>query len=138
MELKNIVAVTGKQGLFEIKAKSKNGLIVESLLDNKKIPITLTQNISSLNEIAIYTYSQEIPLREVFKKMNDHATKAISEKESSEKLSTYFKEILPDFDEERVYTSNIKKVLQWYHLLASKQFDFDAVEEPAENTEETN
>ena len=139
MELKNIVSVTGKPGLYEIKAKSKNGLIVESLLDGKKIPINLAHNISSLNEIAIYTYEKEVPLREVFKKINENATKAISEKENSTKLTSYFREILPDFDEERVYTSNIKKVLQWYHLLASKEFDFNAIEEEIiENTEEAN
>lgn len=138
MELKDIVAINGKPGLFEIKAQSKGGIIVESLLDGKKTPVTATHNISALNEIAIYTYEEEIPLRIVFKtigeKENGQAT--ISPKENEKVLTSYFREILPNFDEERVYTSNIKKVLTWYNLLASKNFDFTAIQEEEEETEE--
>ena len=138
MELKDIVAINGKPGLFEIKAQSKGGIIVESLLDGKKTPVTATHNISALNEIAIYTYEEEIPLRIVFKtigeKENGQAT--ISPKENEKVLTSYFREILPNFDEERVYTSNIKKVLTWYNLLASKNFDFTSIQEVEEETTE--
>jgi hypothetical protein len=136
MELKDIVAINGKPGLYEIKAQSKGGIIVESLIDGKKLPVTATHNISALNEIAIYTYEEEIPLRIVFKTIGEkeNGSEALSPKENNNVLTSYFREILPNFDEERVYVSNIKKVLQWYNLLASKNFDFSAIEE--EKTEE--
>ena len=138
MELKDIVAINGKPGLYEIKAQSKGGVIVKSLLDSKKFPVTVSHNISALNEIAIYTYEEEIPLRIIFKAIGDkeNGKEAISPKENGKVLTSYFREILPDFDEERVYTSNIKKVLQWYNLLASKNFDFTVIKEEEEETEE--
>lgn len=138
MELKDIVAINGKPGLFEIKAQSKGGLIVESLLDGKKIPVSVTHNISSLNEIAIYTYTEEYPLRMVFKAIGakEEGKEAINPKKAnSNELVSYFREVLPEFDEERVYTSNIKKVLQWYNLLAAKNFDFSAITEEEESEE---
>ena len=111
MELKNIVAINGKPGLYEIKAQSKGGIIVESLLDQKKFPVMATHNISALNEIAIYTYEEEVPLRivlkSIFEKLQGQNT--ISHKESGKVLTSFFREVLPNFDEERVYTSNIKK-----------------------------
>ena len=138
MDLKDIVAVNGKPGLYEIKAQSKGGIIVESLIDSKKFPITVTHNISALNEIAIYTYEEEIPLRIIFKTISEkeNGKEAINPKENGKVLTSYFREILPNFDEERVYTSNIKKVLQWYNLLASKNFDFASIKEEEEENEE--
>lgn len=138
MKLKDIVAVNGKPGLYEIKAQSKAGIIVESLIDGKKIPVTVTHNLSALNEIAIYTYEEEVPLRIILKSIGEKEAgkEAISHKESGKVLTSYFREILPNFDEERVYTSNIKKVLQWYNLLASKNFDFASIEEEETETEE--
>lgn len=139
MELKDIVAINGKPGLYEIKAQSKGGIIVESLIDSKRIPITVTHNISALNEIAIYTYEEEIPLRIVFKSIfeKENGNETLSHKESGKALTSYFREILPNFDEERVYTSNIKKIVQWYNLLASKNFDFASIKEVEEETEES-
>ncbi len=136
MELKDIVAINGKPGLYELKAQSKGGVIVESLIDLKKFPVTATHNISALNEIAIYTYEEEVPLRIILKSIGEKESgkEALSHKENGKILTSYFREILPNFDEERVYTSNIKKVLQWYNLLASKNFDFTAIKE--EETEE--
>lgn len=138
MELKNIVAINGKPGLYEIKAQSKGGIIVESLIDAKRIPVTVTQNLSALNEIAIYTYEEEIPLRIVFKSIfeKENGKGTVSHKESEKVLTSYFREILPNFDEERVYTSNIKKIVQWYNLLASKNFDFASIKEVEEETKE--
>jgi len=139
MELKNIVAINGKPGLYEIKAQSKGGIIVESLLDQKKFPVMATHNISALNEIAIYTYEEEVPLRIVLKSISEkqQGENAISHKESGKVLTSFFREVLPNFDEERVYTSNIKKVLQWYNLLASKNFDFTSIKEEDEVEEKT-
>ena len=138
MELKDIVAINGKPGLYEIKAQSKGGLIVESLINSKRIPITVTHNISALNEIAIYTYEEEIPLRIVLKSIGEkeNGKEALSHKENDKVLTSYFREVLPNFDEERVYTSNIKKIVQWYNLLASKNFDFAAIKEVEEDTKE--
>ncbi|NLP56608.1 DUF5606 domain-containing protein [Lutibacter sp. B1] len=138
MELKDIVAVNGKPGLYQIKAQAKGGIIVESLIDGKKIPVTVTHNISALNEIAIYTYEEEVPLRIVFKSIaeKENGKEAINPKESGKVLTSYFREVLPNFDEERVYTSNIKKVLQWYNLLASKNFDFSSIKEEEEENKE--
>jgi hypothetical protein len=138
MELKDIVAINGKPGLYEIKAQSKGGIIVESLIDSKRIPITVSHNISALNEIAIYTYEEEIPLRIVLKSIGEkeNGKEALSHKESDKVLTSYFREVLPNFDEERVYTSNIKKIVQWYNLLASKNFDFAAIKEVEEETKE--
>ena len=138
MELKDIVAINGKPGLYEIKAQSKGGIIVESLIDSKRIPITVTHNISALNEIAIYTYEEEIPLRIVLKSIGEkeNGKEALSHKENDKVLTSYFREVLPNFDEERVYTSNIKKIMQWYNLLASKNFDFAAIKEVEEETKE--
>lgn len=138
MELKDIVAINGKPGLYEIKAQSKGGIIVESLIDSKRIPITVTHNISALNEIAIYTYEEEIPLRIVLKSIGEkeNGKEALSHKENDKVLTSYFREVLPNFDEERVYTSNIKKIVQWYNLLASKNFDFAAIKEVEEESKE--
>lgn len=137
MGLTKTIAIAGKPGLFTIISQSKGGFIVASLEGNKKFPITNSHNISVLNDIAIYTYGEEVPLREVFltifKKEEGKAT--ISHKESNKKLLAYFAEILPDFDEERVYPSNIKKVIQWYNLLIASKFDFGSIE--SEKEEET-
>jgi len=140
MKLKDIVAVSGKPGLYEIKAQSKGGVIVESLIDRKKFPVTVTHNLSALNEIAIYTYEEEVPLRIIFKTIaeKEDSKETINHKESAKILTSYFREILPNFDEERVYSSNIKKVIQWYNLLASKSFDFSAIEEEKEEEKEKN
>ncbi len=138
MKLKDIVAINGKPGLYKIKAQSKGGIIVESLLDGKKISITVTHNISALNEILIYTYEEEIPLRIIFKSIGEkeEGKETVSHKESGKVLTSYFREVLPNFDEERVYTSNIKKIIQWYNLLASKNFDFASIKVEEEETEE--
>ena len=136
MEFNKIIAVTGKPGLFEVVSQTKTGVIVESLDDKKRFPITSTQNISMLENIAIYTYEEEVLLLEVFKKIfkKEEGKEAISHKESSKKLEAYFSEILPEYDEERVYTSNIKKVVQWYNLLVKAGLDFSKIEATKEES----
>lgn len=119
MSLENILSVTGKPGLFKLKSKARNGFVVESLLDNKTSIIGINQNVSVLKDISIYTYATEVPLKEVFQKIAEKSSNgpAISHKASGNELSSYFTEILPDYDTERVYASDIKKVVQWYNLL---------------------
>lgn len=136
MKLEDIVSISGKPGLYEVKTKSKGGVIVESLIDSKRFPVTATHNISALSEIAIYTYEEEVPLRIILKAISEKENnlESINPKENGKVLSSYFREVLPNFDEERVYSSNIKKILVWYNLLVSKKFDFSTIEEesPAE------
>ena len=136
MTIDKIISVTGKPGLFEIVAQSKGGFIVESLEDKKRFPITASHNVSILNDIAIYTYDEEIPLREVFVSINEKegGKEALSHKSSNKDLHNFFVEILPEYDQERVYASNIKKVVQWYNILVKNGFDFSSISE--ENTEE--
>lgn len=139
MEYSKIIAVSGKPGLFEAVSQTKNGFIVESLTEKKRFPITSTSNVSLIENIAIYTYEEEVPLLQVFKAMyeKEDGKKAISHKESGNKLAAYFAEVLPNYDDERVYTSNIKKVIQWYNLLIDAGLDFSKVEDTEENIEET-
>ncbi|TVZ55382.1 hypothetical protein OD91_0629 [Lutibacter sp. Hel_I_33_5] len=142
MEFSKIIAVTGKPGLFEILSQTKSGVIVKSLKEDKRFPINATQNISLLENIAIYTLEEEVPLGQIFKIISDkeEGKQCISHKESGNKLTSYFAEILPEYDDERVYTSNIKKVLQWYNILVDAKFDFSSIEVESveEETEETN
>ena len=137
MEFNKIIAITGKPGLFKVISQSKNAIIAESLIDKKRAAINSTQNVSLLENIAIYTYEEEVPLLQVFKSMFDKAEgkETISHKESGKVLTTYFSEVLPDFDEERVYTSNIKKVIQWYNILVKAEFDFSKIEATSEENE---
>jgi|TARA_B110000908_G_scaffold72439_1_gene87440 hypothetical protein len=138
MEFNKIIAVTGKPGLFEVVTQTKTVVIVASLQDKKRFPITSTQNISMLENIAIYTYEEEVLLLKVFKKIyeKEAGKESISHKESANKLEAYFSEILPEYDEERVYTSNIKKIIQWYNILVDAGLDFSKIEATTETNEE--
>lgn len=123
MSLEKILAISGKPGLYELKTQTRTGFVAESLTDGKKISVSLRHNVSLLSEIAIYTYTEEIPLAEVFEKVKakeNGATTSINHKESKTVLENYFSEILPGYDQDRVYASDIKKVIQWYNLLHSK------------------
>jgi hypothetical protein len=134
MNLEKILAIAGKPGLFELKIQTRSGFLAESLLDGKKITVGLRSNVSLLTEISMYTYSEEKPLVEIMRaiavKENEGPT--ISNKEDNAKLVAYFKEVLPDYDEDRVYVSDIKKVLNWYNLLQTK--GMVSKEEPTQET----
>lgn len=120
MSLEKIIAIAGKPGLFKLVAQTRGGFVAESLLDNKRLSVSVQQNVSVLSEIAIYTLTEEVPLKDVFSKINEkeQGKKAsVSPKDSKDKLEEYFFEILPEYDEDRVYASDIKKVIQWYNLL---------------------
>jgi len=131
MEFSKIISVTGKPGLFQVISQSKNAIIAESLTDKKRLAINATQNVSLLENIAIYTYEEDMPLLDVFKAISEktEGKKALSHKESGNKLTSFFTEVLPNYDDERVYTSNIKKVIQWFNLLIASGFDFSIIEE---------
>lgn len=137
MNLEKILSISGKPGLFALKVQTRTGFIAESLLDGKKITVGLKVNVSLLSEISIYTYEGEKSLTEVMRNIaikEDNGV-ALSHKEDNDKLIAYFLEILPDYDSERVYPSDIKKVLNWYNLLQAK--GMVSKEEPIiENAEE--
>ncbi len=122
MNLEKILSISGKPGLFALKVQTRTGFIAESLLDGKKITVSLKVNVSLLTEISIYTIEAEKALTEVMRNIaiKENEGPAISHKEDNAKLVAYFTEILPDYDSERVYPSDIKKVLNWYNLLQAK------------------
>lgn len=133
---KDILAISGQPGLFKMVSKGNNSVIVESLITKKRLPAHSSNKIISLEDIAIFTVTEEVPLRVVMKKIaeKEDFKASIDHKSSGNVLRDYFKQILPDFDEERVYTSDIKKVIQWYNLL--QENDMLNFEEEAETKEE--
>lgn len=120
MGLDKVLAISGKPGLYKLITQTRGGFVAESLTDNKRISVSLQQNISVLSEIAIYTLAEEIPLKDVLAKIKDKENggqTSVKPKDGKDKLEEYFFDVLPDYDEDRVYASDIKKVLQWYNIL---------------------
>lgn len=122
MKLERILAISGKPGLYELKLQTRTGFVAESLLDGKKITVGMRSNVSLLSEISIYTYAEEKPLVDVMeaiaKKENGGAAPQLKDDKAA--LMAYFSEVLPDYDQERVYASDIKKVINWYNILQAK------------------
>jgi uncharacterized pyridoxamine 5'-phosphate oxidase family protein len=122
MNLKEILTITGKPGLFKSVAQSKNGFIVESLIDGKRSQAFTTDKISSLSEISVFTLDEDKPLVDVFKQMKDKEAelKVPDAKTDDKNIKKYFETVLPEYDRERVYVSHMRKILNWYNLLVSK------------------
>ena len=138
--LKGILAISGQSGLFKLVAESKNNIIVESLDTKKRIPVYSTAKVSALEDIAIYTETSDVPLKEIFKAISDkeEGGSAISHKSSGNELKTYFEDVVPDYDTDRVYVSDIKKVLLWYNTLHEKEMlDFSELEEEKDESDST-
>lgn len=138
--LKGILAISGQSGLFKLVAESKNSIIVESLDTKKRIPVHSSAKVSALEDIAIYTYEGDIPLKDIFKSISDKEDggAALSSKASGKELKIYFEEVVPEYDKDRVYVSDIKKVLLWYNSVHEKgMLDFSEVEEESEENKET-
>ncbi|MHC5201563.1 DUF5606 family protein [Myroides sp. LJL119] len=134
MSLEKVLAISGKPGLYELLVQTRTGFVAESLADGKKSTVGLRNNVSLLSEISIYTYSDEIKLFEVFRNIakKENNGEAISHKSDNPTLVAYFREVLPEFDEERVYASDIKKVLNWYNILQKRGLIAESFkEEPA-------
>lgn len=133
MNLEKILAISGKPGLYALKVQTRTGFVAESFIDGKKITVGLRSNVSLLSEISVFTNTEEKALADVMRniaiKENDGA--AISHKEDNDVLCAYFAEILPDYDQDRVYPSDIKKILNWYNILQAKGLVSQEV--PAEN-----
>lgn len=120
MSLDKILAIGGKPGLFKLLTQTRTGFVAESLLDGKKITVGMSSDVSVLSEIAIFTLEEELPLRAVFNKIKEKENggkTAVGHKDDKLKLEEYFFEVVPNYDEDRVYPSDIKKVIQWYNLL---------------------
>ncbi|HLU80751.1 MAG TPA: DUF5606 domain-containing protein [Flavobacteriaceae bacterium] len=136
MSLEKVLSISGKPGLYKLKSQTRTGFLAESLLDGKTINVSGRQNVSLLSEIAVYTLKEEVPLREVFQKISEKAAgkETISHKVSKEELEEFFFGVMPDYDEDRVYASDIKKMVQWYNLLVKTGLnDFSTPkEEPKE------
>lgn len=118
--LKDILAISGQPGLYKLVSNTKNGIIVENLETGKRMPTYATAKVSALEDIAIYTEDgEDKPLGEVLKSIREkeNSGPALNPKSSNDELKNYFIEVMPDYDKERVYTSDIKKVFQWYNMI---------------------
>ncbi len=140
MKLQGILSIAGKPGLYKIIGQTKSGVLVERLGESKRFPVPGSTRMSALEDIAIFTYDEEVPLKNVmeiiFKK--EEGKDCISHKESSDKLKTYFESILPDYDQDRVYISDLKKVFSWYNLLNEAGYVGLIEEDTTEEVENTN
>jgi hypothetical protein len=120
MNLKDILAISGYPGLYKFLSQTKNGIIVESLIDKKRFPAYASAKVSALEDVAIFTTTGETPLKEVLSKIyeKEQGGLAINPKASTnDELKAYFLSVLPEYNSEKVYVSDIKKVLLWYNLL---------------------
>lgn len=136
MKLKDILAISGKGGLYKFVSQGRNGIIVESYEDKKRTVVHSSAKVSALEDIAIFTETEEVPLADVFKILyeKENGKETISHKSSPEELKALLQEILPDYDKERVYVSDIKKLVQWYNMLL--KYDLLKPEEEDKNGED--
>ena len=120
MSLDKILSIGGKPGLYRLLTQTRTGFVAESLIDGKRLTVGMASNVSVLSEIAIYTLEEELPLRQVFQKIKEKeegGKTPVTHKDSRDALEAYFFDLIPNYDEDRVYASDIKKVIQWYNLL---------------------
>ncbi|MFV0483428.1 MAG: DUF5606 domain-containing protein [Bacteroidales bacterium] len=130
--LKKILAISGEPGLFKAVGETRNGIVVESLISGKKIPINASRKVVSLAEVSIYTNEDETSLKEVLKNISKNGG-TIDAKSSRKELREFFAKVCPDFDEDRVYDNDIKKVIKWYSLLEEEDLlNFEEEEEEEE------
>ncbi len=119
MNLKDILAISGKGGLFKFISQGRSGIIVESFEDKKRSVIHASSKVSAIEDIAIFTETEEVSLGDIFTKIykKENGKKTIDHKSSSDELKAFLEEILPDYDKERVYVSDMKKLVHWYNML---------------------
>lgn len=134
MDLSKILAITGKPGLYKMVTQTKNGMVVESIIDGKKFTAFSHEKISALEEISIYTTDEDRPLKEVLKAVHEklEGSAALSHKSNGSDLKAFFLDAIPDYDDENVYVSDIKKVIYWYNILLENELlDFSEEEQEA-------
>ena len=138
LKLKDILAIAGQPGLYKFVARSSNGVIVESLSDHKRMNATGTAKVSSMAEIAIYTYEEDMPINEVFTNLYNHTggKAAISHKSEPQLLKALIAEVIPEYDRERVHVSDMKKVVMWYNALVEAGMTDFTIDEPEQKAEE--
>jgi len=119
MNLESIISITGKPGLYKVVSQTKNGLIVETVTDGKRLPVYSSEKVSALSDISIYTLDGDLPLVEVYEKLyaKTAGKEAINHKSTPEELRGFLQEVVKDFDQERVYNSDLKKLFQWFNIL---------------------
>lgn len=120
MDLNGIISIAGMSGLYKVIAQTKNGLIVESLADKKRTPVYATHKVSTLEDVRIYSTGDEVPLKEVFQKIYDKekgSATSVDHKAPDAELKNYLKSAFAEYDEDRVYTSDIKKLISWYNII---------------------
>lgn len=133
--LKTILSVSGKPGLYKLLSNSKNMIIVESLVDKKKIPVHPRDKVVSLGDISIYTETDDVPLKDILlsmKQKENGVKSSIAPNSKPEELKKYFEEVLPEFDRDRVYPTDIKKMISWYNILIESGIDFETEEKAVE------
>lgn len=138
-DLSKILSITGKPGLFKMVAQAKNGVVVESLIDGKRFQAFASDKVSSLEEISVFTDTDDKPLREVLQSIREKTDngKAPDPKADNQKLKAFFESIMPDYDRDRVYVSHMKKIYAWYNLLHEKDMlDFTEPEKEQEEAAE--
>ena len=119
IDLTGIISISGQPGLFKIVAQSKNGIIVEGLSDKKRINVYASTKVSTLSDISMFTTGDDKPIEEIMTSIfeKEKGGPAVDHKADDKAVEAYFKEVLPDYDKERVYVSNIRKLLNWYNAL---------------------
>ena len=123
MELDKIIAISGRPGLFEVQVQTRTGFVAHSLVDGKRITASIRDQVSLLSEINIYGLQDEVPLAEIFQKIlakENGAVCSLKPKAPATDLEAFFFEVFQDYDEEHVYPSDIKKIIQWYNILVNK------------------
>jgi hypothetical protein len=120
MDLKSIISITGKPGLHKVISQTKNGLIAESIEDGKRFPVYASEKVSAIEDISIYTTTEDVPLTDVYEKLfkKTEGKAAIDHKSKPEEIKKFIKQVV-DFDEERVYNSDLKKMIQWFNILVN-------------------
>ena len=136
IQLKDILAISGKGGLFKFIAQARNGIVVESLDDKKRHVAPATARVNSLEDIAIFTHDEEVPLADIFYTIHQQSEgkETLSHKASGAELQSFFGELVPEYDEQRVYLSDIKKIFQWYNQL-QKHDMLEVIEKEEEGSE---
>jgi hypothetical protein len=139
MDLTGIISVAGMGGLYKVIAQTKNGLLVESISDGKRQPVYSTSKVSALDDISIYGQNDDIPLKSAFKAIRDSSTgvSVPGGKDSNDQIKKAFSAFIPEYDTDRVYASDMKKVFTWYSILLEKGLLVDSVKEEEQSEEST-
>ena len=134
--LRNILAITGKPGLYKLVSRGNNMLIVESLVDGRRMPTYAREKIVALSDVSMFTDADDVSLSEVLtnagKKEGLKAVAMDPKKANNAELQAWFDEVLPNWDRDRVYPSDIRKLIQWYNILINAGITDFSIEEPEE------